>query len=89
MNDNEVASAYLDGLVADLDAAGLSPDPERPPGFGITIPEYGRIKNCTEDVAQLALNKAVKKGILVKHLLRTGTRGSHAWVFCRPSEWKN
>jgi hypothetical protein len=87
MNDNEVASAYLEGLFADMDAAGLSPAQKRPPGLGVTIIEYGRAKNCSEDVAQKTLNDAVKKGILVKHLLRTGTCGSHAWVYCRPEEW--
>jgi hypothetical protein len=88
MEEKDIASAYLDGLVEELDAEGLSPKPERPAGFGITILEYAKLKECTEDVARYALDNAVKRKILVKHRMRLGGCGAHAMIYCRPGEWK-
>jgi len=86
MNDNEIANAYLESLTADLDAAGLSPVQERPPGFGITIKEYMELERCNEAPARNALENAVKAGVFVSHRMRQGA-GGHPLVFCRPSEW--
>ena len=89
INDNYLdisENAYLESLSAELDAAGLSPAPERPPGFGVTIKEYRTAKGCTEPVARKALERGVRAGRLVVHPMRDGM-GGHPLVFCRPGEW--
>jgi hypothetical protein len=75
-------------LISELDAAGFSPVPERPTGFGITTSEYARAKNCTEDVARNLLAKAVKANKLEKIKMHSGSMGAHVLVYCRPGEWK-
>lgn len=86
-NDLDISeNTYLEGLFADLDAAGLSPAPERPPSFGITIKEYRVAKGCTEPVARKALERGVRAGYLVVHAMRDGM-GGHPLVFCRSGEW--
>ncbi len=87
MNDSDIANAYLDSLTAELDAAGLSPVPERPQGFGVSLQEYMDKTGCTEDIARRILACAVKAGILVKHQMRSGGKGNPSFIYCRPSEW--
>ena len=87
MNDNDIATAYLDSLLEELDAAGLVPDPIRPVGFGITVLEYMAKTSCTEGVARTKLQMAVKKGLLVVHTMNCGP-GAGSLVYCRPGEWQ-
>ena len=87
MNDKQIADAYLEGLTAELGAAGLLPPPERPAGFGTTIKEYAAANGYTEDVARKVLFSAVKAGILVGHPMREGSGGANPVVYCRPGEW--
>ena len=86
MNDNEVANAYIDGLMEELDAAGLSVIQPRPLGFGITIKEVMSKEGCSRDVAKRILDQAVNKKLLEGHSMRTDTNG-RGMVFCRPNEW--
>ena len=88
INDNYLdisENAYLESLSAELDAAGLSPALERPPGFGITIREY-MAKGYTEPVTRRTLERAVQAGALVRHAMRDGM-GGHPIVYCRPGEY--
>jgi hypothetical protein len=86
VNDSEIASEYLNNLVADMEAAGMAPDIERPANFGITTKEYMEAKDCTVAVARKMLESAVKRGVLVAHRMYVGM-GTHPIVFCRPQEW--
>jgi hypothetical protein len=87
MNDNDIASAYLDSLDEELAAAGLSPVSMRPVGFGFTMREYVDRHNCGETSARLVVEKAIKKGLLVVHKMSDGISGACPNVYCRPSEW--
>lgn len=73
-------------ILETLDKAGLSPVMERPDGFGITIKEYMREKNCAERIARSTLSGAVEAGVLEAHKMRQGA-GCHPLVFCRPNEY--
>jgi hypothetical protein len=86
MNETEVVSAYFESLDEEMAAAGISPNLERPPGFGITVQEYLQKKPCSMDVARRSLKNAVKKGLLVCHKMTDGM-GANPLVYCRPNEW--
>ena len=87
MDDKQIASAYIEGLISDLEDAGFEPAPERPPGFGITIMEYAQAKSCADGISRKTLTDAVKSGVLVSHKMRLGDGGAYPLVFCRPNEW--
>ena len=89
MNEKEISSAYLESLVEELEAAGISPAPAcpaRPKEFGVTVLEYMEHENCTDGEARHTLNEAVKKGLMVSHKMKFGN-GANPKVYCRPSEW--
>ena len=86
MNENEIASAYLESIAEELDAVGLLPSPTRPAGFGITVAEFMKAKNVTEGPARKALAEAVKRGLLVVHVMLDGP-GAGPKIYCRPNEW--
>jgi hypothetical protein len=87
MNDDQVASAYLDSLSEELDAAGLSPVALRPQGFGFTLKEYIDKHNCSDTSARKVMERAVKAGLLTVHRMSDGVSGACPYVYCRPSEW--
>jgi hypothetical protein len=86
MNDKEAVDAYLESLVEELDAQGLTPLPTRPPHFGFTIREYMIKTGCSEGPARNILDQAVRKNVLVRHQMICGL-GTSASVYCRPNEW--
>ena len=61
----------------------------RPDGYGITVREFEKSRNCSSDIARKLLEKAVDDGVLAKHLMivpneRTTTRTA---IYHRPDEW--
>lgn len=86
MNEQEIANAYLESLLEEMDEKGLTPPPIRPAGFGFTVKEYMNKTGSSEGPARGVLERAVKKGVLVRHAMVCGV-GTSTGVYCRPSEW--
>lgn len=70
-------------LVRELSA--YTPTIRRPNGFGITVAEFAEYHHCSIIQARTMLEKAVKDGILEKHIMLCGN--TRTAVFCRPGDW--
>jgi hypothetical protein len=63
-----------------------NPPRRREEGFGITVAEFSRGKNCGEEMARNFLNKAVEEGILVKEYMSIKGKAGRVAVYYRPRD---
>lgn len=75
LEENDIAA-----LIELLDKEVGEPLLPRPEGFGITVTEYSEEKECSNDMARKVLETAIKKGIMKKEKMITGS-GASPYVY--------